>query len=184
MPKASRTNTISAKESRKERRKRRADTPRIRSAVAKIDEGKLYSLLLPLGIQRPADQEFEWDGSHYPKKTKSQGVDRVGLEKSVPVIEAILMVTGGNVYPCLPGLRRVLQRLDVKHAIINSEHGKGDEVVCTLAADKWKLVLRHTLKLKKQLKHDTVAHDGLQRAMDAIVETQIKMKKKKKELRL
>ena len=173
MGKSSKTSNKNATTaSRKERRKRRAGKPNKRSKVAKIDEGKLYSLLERLAIHRPISQEFEWDASHYAKKTKNQGVDRTGLEKSVPVMERVLEVTAGNVYPRLPGLRRVIQQLDVKHAIINSPHGKGDEVVCTQAADKWKLVLRHGLKLKCQLKGDTVAHEGIHRVLDAIVVTE------------
>ena len=117
-----------AKHSRNERRKRRASLRKPRSPVAKIDEGKLALLLEPLAQQRPESQEFDWDASHYAKKTK-QGADRSGLEKSVPAMEHVLAVTDGNLYPCLPGLLRVLQQLDVKYEIMHSEHGKGDEVV-------------------------------------------------------
>jgi hypothetical protein len=131
------------------KRLRRQCSRKPRTLTSAVDEGRLRKALEPLAKQKLDTIQFSWTGEHYGKAKATCGIDRVGLQLAAPVLEHMVEACP-SCYPKLPGIRRVLQELDIQYKVMGDigTRSRGDESTCMKAANLWENTIEPCLAVE------------------------------------
>ena len=99
-----------------------------------------------------SNRPYDWDGKSYPKPKRSNGPHIDGLEKHYAVLGPLVRLTP-NGYPDPYYLRDLLMKLHEVYKIFKTDDSvEGQmslQVRALVAADKWRIMLKHLLMLLK-----------------------------------
>ena len=123
-----------------------------RATVIRIDGSQLQANWKHLAQQKFPG--FEWDGSHYPKPSKSGTPCKAELEMCADALLGLALVAPSG-YCCKPELKDTLMQMHEDYKIMkitaeDLEKGNTPIVKAEKACEVWQAMLKHCLILKQQ----------------------------------